>query len=121
MPPSNPPGSFSSMPKGPFLASPHKTDIFTGEPGTRASHLRSAAGTVISCLPFAIFVVVSICLISLRIGCCVNLPYGSTILLHGRRGNGKISEGRGRREHQAAFACSPSPMVIYRKYVPLAL
>src|ERR671918_306325 len=66
MPPSNPPGSFSSMPKGPFLESPHNTDILTGEPGTRASHLRSAAGTVISCLPFAIFFVASSFPISLH-------------------------------------------------------
>src|SRR5918996_1436517 len=45
MGPSDPPGCFSSMPKGPLLWSPHKTDILVGEPGTRASHLRSAAGT----------------------------------------------------------------------------
>src|ERR671918_51491 len=69
MPPSNPPGSFSSMPKGPFLESPHKTHLFTGEPGARGSHLRSAAGTVISCLPFAILFAVSICLISLKVDC----------------------------------------------------
>src|SRR5918996_4202477 len=65
MSPSNPPGSFSSMPKGPFLESPHKTDILTGEPGASASHLSSPAGTVICCLPFAILFAVSICLISL--------------------------------------------------------
>src|ERR671915_2641016 len=69
MPPSNPPGSLSSMPKGPFLESPHKTHIFTGEPGARASHLSSPAGTVICCLPFAIVFAVSICLISLRVDC----------------------------------------------------
>src|SRR5919106_4101470 len=101
MPPSNPPGSLSSMPKGPFLESPHKTHIFTGEPGARASHLSSPAGTVICCLPFAIVFAVSICLISLRMG-CASLPVGSTILLCGRTGNGKPL--RGRRAHQAAFA-----------------
>src|ERR687891_492048 len=54
MPASNPPpGSFSSMPNGPFLWLPHKTHILTGEPGAMSSHLRSAAGTMISCLPFA--------------------------------------------------------------------
>src|SRR5918996_364171 len=53
MPDSNPPGCFSSMPNGPFLSSPHKTENLTGEPGCISSHLRSAAGTVISCLPFA--------------------------------------------------------------------
>src|ERR687892_1708552 len=36
MPPSSPPGSFSSMPKGPFLESPHNTDILTGEPGNQS-------------------------------------------------------------------------------------
>src|SRR5919106_6925938 len=53
MPDSDPLGCFSSMPNGPFLSSPHKTENLTGEPGCISSHLRSAAGTVISCLPFA--------------------------------------------------------------------
>jgi hypothetical protein len=47
------PCCFSSMPNGPFLWSPHKTENLTGEPGCISFHLRSAAGTVISCLPFA--------------------------------------------------------------------
>src|SRR5918998_5432112 len=47
MPDSDPLGCFSSMPNGPFLSSPHKTDILTGEPGCISSHLRSAAGPVI--------------------------------------------------------------------------
>src|ERR671918_505493 len=48
MPASNPPpGCFSSMPNGPFVWSPHKTENLTGEPGCISSHLRSAAGTVI--------------------------------------------------------------------------
>src|SRR5918999_4781837 len=92
MPASNPPpGCFSSMPNGPSLSSPHKTENLTGAPGCMSSHVRSATGTMISCLPLATpadrpatlatFSVSSflatICLISSSIGFVVSFTYST--------------------------------------------